>query len=246
MNSAITTKDGSKTLFSTQYNQHYHNIDDGAKLESLTKHIIPSFTYHKNKEELNILDICFGLGYNTLYTIMYIKENNLNKKVNIYSPELDKSLIASLNEFDYPEELSCLKELIEALSKDSYYEDENIKIELFIGDARDYLKNLNNIKFDIIYQDAFSSEVNMELWTKEYFDLLYKLSNEDTIMTTYAIATPVRLSMYKAGFFIYQIKPVKRKQTLCFLKKQEIIGKYIDMELKQQRNPIAVALYDKN
>lgn len=246
MINAITTKDGSNTLFSSQYNQHYHNIDDGAKDETLSKHVIPSFTFHKDKKELNILDICFGLGYNTLYTIWYIKEHNLNKKVTIYSPELDKELVESLKDFTYPKELENLKPIVEALSSDFYYEDEDIKIIVHIGDAREFLKELKDVKFDIIYQDAFSSEVNNELWTKEYFDLLYNLSCEDTIMTTYSIATPVRLSMYKAGFFIYQIAPVKKKQTLCFTKKQDVIGKYIDMDLKQQRNPSAKALYDKS
>jgi hypothetical protein len=54
INSIASTKDGSNTLFSQKYNQHYHNPDDGAINESLSKHIIPTLTFHKDKKELNI------------------------------------------------------------------------------------------------------------------------------------------------------------------------------------------------
>ena len=125
----------------------------------------------------------------------------------------------------------------------SYANDENIKIEVIIGDAREYIQTLQNI--DIVYQDAFSSEVNCELWTYEYFKDIFTLCNENAIITTYSVATPIRLSMYKAGFEIYQIKPVKKKQTIAFKTLQNIDAKYIDMELKQQRNKEAKPLYDK-
>ena len=87
--------------------------------------------------------------------------------------------------------------------------------------------------------------MNFELWTKEYFDDIYKLCKNDCIMSSYAIATPIRLSMYEAGFFIYENRPVKRKITLAFKQKQDLIEKYVDMELKKQRNKEAVALHDK-
>lgn len=244
MYSVVTTKDGSNTLYSNKYNQHYHNIDDGAVFETLSKHVIPAFTFHKNKANLNILDICFGLGYNTLGTIYYIKKNNIKTKLNIYSLELDENLINSLKNFTYPKEFDSLIPIIKQLSKNFYYKDEGIEIKIHLGDAKQYLKNLD-IKFDIIYQDAFSSEVNYELWTKEYFQLLYNLSKENTIITTYSIATPVRLSMYEAGFEIYEYIPLKRKQTLAFTSNQDILGKYVDMELKKVNNPKAKALYDR-
>lgn len=245
LNSIVATKDGSNTLFSKLYNQHYHNPDDGAINEALSKHIIPAFTFHKNKSELTILDICFGIGYNTFSTIYYCLQNNLNIKLNIFSPELDGNLVKSLEIFAFPKEFDCIKHIINSIAQTCKYEDENIKIEVFIGDARDYIRSLEKNSFDIIYQDAFSSDVNFELWTKEYFDDIYKLCNDSCIMSSYAIATPIRLSMYEAGFFIYENRPVKRKITLAFKQKQDLIEKYVDMELKKQRNKEAVALHDK-
>lgn len=240
----IKTADGSNTMFSQKYNQHFHNPDDGAINEALTKHIIPTFEYQKDKEELNILDICFGLGYNSFSTVYFLKKNRLNKKINIYSPELDGELIKSLLDFEYPKEFDDIKHIINCVANTNKYEDDYLKIEVNVGDARHYIKSFEDNFFDIIYQDAFSSDVNMELWTKEYFDDIYRISNSDSIMSTYAIATPIRLSMYEAGFFIYEHRPVKRKITLSFKQKQESIGKFIDMELKKERNKDARAIYD--
>ena len=246
INSVVKTKDGSNTLFSQKYNQHYHNPDDGAINESLSKHILPTFQYHKEKNELTILDICFGIGYNTFTTLLYVKNNNQNKKINIYSPELDANLVSSLENFNFPKEFEEIKHIIKEVAKNLKYEDENIKIEVNIGDAREYIKTLEKNSFDIIYQDAFSSEVNQELWTKEYFDDIYKLCKQDCVMSTYSVATPIRLSMNEAGFYIYEYRPEKRKITLASKIKKTILGKFIDMDLKRQRNKEAKAIYDKS
>ncbi|RXK12596.1 hypothetical protein CP965_08440 [Halarcobacter mediterraneus] len=240
----VKTIDNSNTLYSTKYNQHFHDLKTGAIKESLIKHVIPALNFHKEKKHLKILDICFGLGYNTFSTINYILENNLNKKLEIFSPELDENLIESLKEFEYPKEFEKISYIIKKLLERKKYQDENLEIELFLGDARDYIKTLDNI--DIVYQDAFSSEVNNELWTVEYFADIFKASNNDVIVTTYSISSTVRLSLYKAGFEIYEINPTgKRKQTIAIKNKKEVKeAKYIDMQLKQTRNKELKALYD--
>ena len=112
INTIVSTKDGSNTLFSSRYKQHYHNPDDGAINEALSKHILPTFKFHENKKELKILDICFGIGYNTFTTIYYILKHNLDIKVSIYSPELDANLVKSLENFDFPKEFQEIKNII--------------------------------------------------------------------------------------------------------------------------------------
>ena len=242
----IQTKDGSNTLYSQEFGQHYHSVKEGAINESLQKHIIPALSYHKDKKELNILDICFGLGYNTLATIYYIKKNNLNIKLKIYSPEFDTELLKSLQTFNYPDEFIEYKELINTLSNNLFYEDAELRIEIFNGDARKYIKEINNI--DIIYQDAFSSDVNHLLWTKEYFEDIKKAMSKDSIITTYSIATPIRLSIWENNLYIYEYKP-ENSNRITIASNQEIYKenyKYIDMKLKKTRNKEATALYDKD
>ena len=241
----IQTIDGSNTLYSQKYKQHFHDLKTGALKESLNKHVIPALSFKQNAKTLNILDICFGIGYNTFATIYYILKHNLDIKVNIYSPELDSKLIKNLKDFDFPKEFENIKHIIKSVSENLYYEDKKIKISIKISDAREYIKNLSDI--DIVYQDAFSSEVNRELWSVEYFKDLYNICKKDSLITSYSIATNVRLSMYEAGFFIYEINPTgKRKQTIAFKNRVNIEAKYIDMELKKQRNTTAKAIYDKS
>ena len=190
------------------------------------------------------MDICFGLGYNTLATLYYIQKNNLDINLTIYSPEFDKELLHSLKNFNYPKEFDNLKNIIDTLSQEFYYEDKNTKIKIYNGDAREYIKNLHNI--DIVYQDAFSSDVNPLLWSVEYFKDIKNTLSDDAILTTYSIATPIRLSIYENDFLIYEYKPEKSNRITIALNKKELHKeyKYIDMELKKKRNTTAKALYD--
>lgn len=182
-------------------------------------------------------------------TLYYIKKNNLNININLYSPEFDEELLKSLSNFQYPKEFENFKHIIQSLSQNNTYKDENINIQIFNGDAREYIKNLyisQNKRFDIIYQDAFSSDVNKSLWTVEYFKNIYKLLNDDAILTTYSIATPIRLSLYECNFIIYEYKP-DNSNRITIASNKEIVNKnfkYIDMELKKTRNTTASALYD--
>lgn len=238
------TQDGSNTLYSQKYQQHFHSCKDGALNEALTKHVIPALKFSHKEEELNILDICFGIGYNTFATIYYMKKNNIDTKVSFYSPEFDEELIKSLKNFEYPKEFDEIKHIIEAVSNDQFYQDSQFKIEVFIGDARLYIQTL--FKIDIVYQDAFSSDVNKELWTKEYFSDIKNIVDFDALITTYSIATPVRLAMSENGFYIYECNPTgKSKITIAtnyLIDNNEL--KFIDMEKKKQNNPNAKALSD--
>jgi tRNA U34 5-methylaminomethyl-2-thiouridine-forming methyltransferase MnmC len=242
------TNDGSYTLYSPQFSQHYHSVKAGAVNESLSKHVIPALNWAKenNLKQINILDICFGLGYNTFSTIDYILQNNIDIKVNFHSPEFDGDLVKSLKSFNYPKEFEYIKHIIDEVSQNNFYEDDRFKISLFIGNARKYIKEINNI--DVVYQDAFSSDVNKELWTKEYFEDIYRCTKDKCLMTTYSIATPIRLGMWESGFEIFEYRSGNTdRQTVAFkcqddAKLSNI--KYIDMVLKQQRNTTAVSLKD--
>ena len=196
------SEDGSYTAYSKEYGEHYHSTKDGALFESLVKHVIPAFKTKSHQDSIEILDICFGLGFNTLATLYHYKQNNMKSKLKIYSPELDETLVKSLESFTYPKEFELYREIILKLSRDGVYEDENFYIEVFLGDAREYIKRFSN-KFDIVYQDAFSPSTNPILWTKEYFSDIKKSMKEDAVLTTYSIALPTRLALYENGLNLF-------------------------------------------
>ena len=243
-NTIMPTEDGTITLFSKKFGESYHSTYEGALHETMQKHVIPAFSFHKERDEIKILDVCFGLGYNVLATLYYIKKENLSTKVHILSPEFDEELIRSLISFEYPKEFDTFKPIVKELSKNYYYEDKQFKIEILLGDARETIPTICK-KFDIIYQDAFSPTQNPLLWTREYFSDIRAISKEETILTTYSTAIAVRMGLYENGFkiFVYYGDAV-RYSTISSPKMLDI--KYIDMELKKSRNQEARSLRDED
>ena len=241
----ILCEDGSNTLFSKEFNEPYHSTKDGALHESLEKHVKPAFKIKGNNCSLCILDICFGLGYNTFATLYYLKKNNLKTKVHILSPEFDEALIHSLATFDYPKEFDSIAEIIKAISQNLFYEDEQFKIEILLGDARESVPSIRQ-KVDVIYQDAFSPKQNPLLWSREFFRDISRISKEDALLTTYSTAASTRLGLYENGFLIFVYYPkMARYSTLASKVMLEGI-EYIDMELKKERNPSGRSFRDKD
>jgi len=238
----VLCEDGTNTLFSVEFDEPYHSTKDGALHESLEKHVKPALALRKEKTKLTILDICFGLGYNTFSTLHYIKAQGLKTKVHILSPEFDEGLIRSLDTFDFPQEFDSIKHIIKAIAQDLYYEDEQFKVEILLGDARKSIPKIQE-KIDIIYQDAFSPAHNPLLWTKEHFADIRAISKEDALLTTYSTAAAIRLGLYENDFFIFVHRAeLMRYSTVASLKMLDL--EYIDMELKKVRNTQARSMKD--
>lgn len=239
----VRSDDGTFTAYSAEYDEHYHSTKDGALTESLQKHVIPAFSCFEDAPSLRILDICFGLGFNTLATLYYMKQNGIRKKIEIVSPEMDEALVRSLKEFEYPEIFAPFLPVIRAVSETGSYEDETVKIEVLFGDARKLLPTLN-APFDIVYQDAFSPEHNPLLWTKEYFAELSRLTHEKSVVTTYSTALRTRLALFENGFNVYLNKGEGFRNATVASKGELPVFEKVDMAHKIRCNPDVKSLRD--
>lgn len=87
----LKTDDSSVGLYNNDVDDIYHS-KTGALNESFQKFIYPSLLKEKlkNYENINILDICYGIGYNTKAALSCINGNSLN----IDCLEYDSSLIS--------------------------------------------------------------------------------------------------------------------------------------------------------
>jgi tRNA U34 5-methylaminomethyl-2-thiouridine-forming methyltransferase MnmC len=238
---AVRSYDGSYTAYSSEFDEHYHSTRDGALHESLSKHVKPALEHTRDKDEITILDICFGLGFNTLATLYALKDSG--KKVNIHSPEFDKELVASLKKFNYPEAFDEFKEIITSLSEEGAYRSEDVNISIYLGDARAFVRE-TDVKFDIVYQDAFSPGTNPLLWTSEYFNDIASLMKENAILTTYSTALPTRIALYENGLKVYLQKGEGfRPSTLA---SKSLLENYeqVDVEHKMACNPGVSSLKD--
>lgn len=240
----VRSDDGSYTAYSAEYDEHYHSTKDGALNESLKKHIEPVFQIQKAKEHLKIIDICFGLGFNTLSTLYYRDIYCPEKSLEIYSPELNGELVSSLVSFPYPDIFSPYVQLIADLSSDGGYEDERTRITVEITDARKAMRELEG-EWDACYQDAFSPSVNPMLWTREYFSDISRLMGSEGIITTYSTAFSTRMALYENGFNVYLNRGEGyRNATLASRKELEGFEK-VDMEHKIVSNPGKGSLKDE-
>ncbi|MDR2152828.1 MAG: hypothetical protein LBO72_08405 [Helicobacteraceae bacterium] len=189
--------DNTFTLFSERYREHYHSMREGALRETLEKHIRPAFTYAALGEKIRVLDICFGLGYNSLCAIA-----NFGGKIEIISPEIDRDLIAYLPNLPYPEALEPYRQIIKQISENGRFKDDRVSLEVVLDDATRLVQTQIG-EFDVIFQDPFSIRANEELWSERFFADLYRLLKPSGVLTTYSASHIVRARMKNVGFLIY-------------------------------------------
>ncbi|MBL7051543.1 MAG: tRNA (5-methylaminomethyl-2-thiouridine)(34)-methyltransferase MnmD [Nanoarchaeota archaeon] len=182
----VKTKDNSFTFFNEEFQENYHSIS-GALEEANKKFIEPL----EIKDGMTILDICFGLGYNTLAAI------EKYKNLKIIALENDPKILEELQRI----ELKGKFEIIKKLAKDHYYKDDNYEITLILGDAKKTIKEVKE-KVDIVFLDPFSPKKNPELWTKEFFSDIYSLMKKESKLATYSCAGQVRRNLKEVGFEI--------------------------------------------
>lgn len=263
----IFTKDSSITLYNTSFCEAYHNANDGALQETLHKHILPALSLKMQEPILSVLDICFGLGFNTLCLVHTAHSLRFKGKIFIHSPELDSNLLSKLLKHPYPKELENELAILESLVARHYYKEQDLEIVLYLGNAREILKGFlardskdtprgiaqNPMRFNIVFQDAFSPLKNRDLWTYEYFKTLYALSSKEVIITTYSHHSCMLYSAYLAGFYAFKLHQKAVRDSVLFMKSQEIPNLSLDNVLqitpinlthKIKTNPKLWGLYD--
>ena len=203
----VLTKDGSTTLRSLFFQENFHSLE-GALKETKNKFTDPSDLKRFKDKSLNVLDICFGLGYNSasLFNNL-IKQNSF---VNWYALEIDrKPLEYSLRNKSFQKLWhSKVLKIFKSLSQSCNYKDQFSKCNIFWGDAREKINSIpSNIKFDLIYLDGFSPQKCPQVWT---FEFLYKVTqklNPQGYLITYSSSAAVRKTLRNLGLNIFNIKP---------------------------------------
>ncbi len=220
----VTTDDGSLTVYNQSYKEHYHT-KRGALLEATEKYLKPAKLPEKiQKNNLNLLDICFGMGYNSLCSLKAAQ--NKTHQLMIDAIELDKRIVKKARELAIvPNQDKILfQNILDNLYQHSFYQNKNCKIKIHYFDARYLIPKLKPNSYDIIYLDAFSTQRNSELWTLDFFQKIKNVIKKDGVLLTYASAIPVRSALLKAGFFVGETEPVARKRsgTIASLDKNQI------------------------
>ena len=204
----LTTKDGSLSLYSLNYEEGFHDTD-GALKESINKYLLPAqLGQFSNKETIFVLDICMGLGYNTGCILEELLQRN--HKIEWHGLEIDqRPLKIGLSEKTFQnlwsskvlEFFNCLK------NSEKWVEGFN-EGTIHWGDARQTISEIqDSLRFDLILLDPFSPQKCPELWSEQFISLLSTRLSLDGRLITYSSAASIRSSLKKAGLKIYSIIP---------------------------------------
>jgi tRNA U34 5-methylaminomethyl-2-thiouridine-forming methyltransferase MnmC len=208
------TDDGSYTFFSEEFGQTFHS-KYGAKEESVFKYAIPTLLTEKaSRGHLRILDICYGLGYNSAAALATIWRSNPNCTVEIIALEMDRSVPISaiehnlLSDWEEP-----IPQLLTKLVRAEKIEDDRLNARLILGDARQTISEPldRGFRADAIFLDPFSPTACPQLWTIEFIDRVAKCCASDGIIATYSCASAIRTAMVEAGLVVGDSSPVGRK-----------------------------------
>ncbi len=188
----ITTCDGSTSFYDSEFDESHHS-KSGA-LEEADKKYAKVCGIEKRKS-VSILDICFGLGYNTAAAIDSFKGDQMSvTALEIYDGIVDE--IWRMGD-EYP--FKC-KEKMQELARNKLYQDDKIQMKLIMGDAKRTIIDLKDNQFDVVFLDPFSPKKCPDLWTEEFFKEIFRVVKKNAIIATYSCARIVRDNLKAAGF----------------------------------------------
>jgi tRNA U34 5-methylaminomethyl-2-thiouridine-forming methyltransferase MnmC len=213
------TGDGSFTFFSPEYGEAFHS-QFGAQQEARSKFVEPTLLRQKagrfelparGRASLKLLDICYGLGYNTAAALEAIWQVNPDCQVKVVALEIDATVPQSaiahqlLNVWQ-PE----IETLLTTLAQSGVVKTSRLDARLNLGDARQTLQSESE-PFDAVFLDPFSPPHCPQLWTIEFLSCVARLLKSDGRLATYSCAAAVRIALMAAGLQIGSTDPVGRR-----------------------------------
>ncbi len=244
--SLITTEDGSLSCRDSETGELYHNRA-GAITEARASYLYPSAAVEvfRSRGRLNVLDICFGLGYNTWVLLAALAEApNVAGCVNVLGIDLDSTILTCIETVLEDRQLSVLKGKFErnpSLGKTFGQISKSVhcNIEIRQADLRLEIPKLSG-DFDLIFHDPFSPNRVPELWTIELFRHYHRLlERRRGKVLTYSAASAVRGGFRECGFEIFRTAAVGAKSggTLAAVAgsspPSDVVGPIFESELEK-------------
>lgn len=202
------TNDGTVGLFSRQDDDIYHSTY-GALTESWQKFILPSNLkkYLTEHESVKILDICYGIGYNTKTALNVFINNFINGEKNIKKVKSRKKVIKK----ELPTEYS-----IEAIDTDNISK---------IGGSQNQKKQLENEE-NILCKDILIDAVDLDktliylspfIANASLFNFLFKKNYEISVENEFKYKQIKNIKNFKK--FLKKEFKLKKEVSIILLEK---------------------------
>ncbi len=202
----FTTADKSETFLNEQIGECYHSFK-GAVEEALIKYAVPCKIRElaKKNGKITILDVCFGMGYNSAMAISEALAENPDCEIEVVGLEYDPLIISKIQEVNPEIPFFIHYKKLNLGSLD--FSQEKVHVKVILGDARETVKELPADHFDAVFFDPFSPKTSPEMWGAEFFEQMYRVMKNSALLATYSCARMARDNMSKAGL-VYDDGPV--------------------------------------
>jgi tRNA U34 5-methylaminomethyl-2-thiouridine-forming methyltransferase MnmC len=215
----ITTADGSKTIQIVDWNEQYHSVH-GAIQEAMHIYITAGLLSIK-KQNISILEMGFGTGLNCFLTLEQALKNKLNinytgieaypvtkleHKALGYVAVMDTSITNYLNAIE-----TCNWNDTIAIHPLFLLHKVHASFEAWLAPANTY---------DLIYFDAFSPNLQPELWTTDMFNKMFSVLKSNGVLITYCAKGQVKRNLKETGFTIESLPGPMGKREITRAHKQ--------------------------
>ena len=162
-----------------------------------------------------ILDVCYGLGYNTAAALETIWQVNPDCAVEVKALEIDIEVARSAIAQNLTQRYSSpVQDALSAIASHLTAQRNATHIQLLLGDARQQIQPLvaQHWQADIIFLDPFSPPHCPQLWTTDFLSLVARcLQPDGGVLVTYSCAAAVRSALLSAGLSISSLQTSARK-----------------------------------
>lgn len=209
------TADGSATFFSTEFDEAFHS-HFGAYQEAAGKFVGPCRLREQaqTQDRLVLLDVCYGLGYNSAAALAAIWDVNPACQIELIALDISDRPAQDANQqrllHHWPQPIA---DALAILAHAHRLTTPQLQAQFWVGDARQTLQQLASSSgpADAIFLDPFSPPKCPQLWTVEFLGLLAQYLAPTGYLATYSCAAAVRTALLMAGLQIGSTPAIGRK-----------------------------------
>ena len=209
------TPDGSLTVFSQKYQQHYHS-SHGAQTQAQVVYLQGSQTHlHPDPK---VLEVGFGVAMNFLTTLQDVVTRNI--PLHYLAFEVDPVPAHVLREytqahpmFDHP----VWQKVLEVWGKSFQISEGQITVQVRVEDVT--VADFPVSWASGFYLDGFSIAVNPEVWTPEFCTKVASSMQVGAHLATYSAAGAVRRALQDAGLKVTKHKGLTGKREFVTAEK---------------------------
>jgi len=207
----VLTSDGSGTLYAPDLKEHYHSIN-GAFSESM--HVFIKNGYHAvPSDPIKVLEVGFGTGLNAYLTLI----ESLKEKRKIIYHGLEWFPLSGdiLNLLKYTVPADTAGRWFQIIHKTEWEREVQLNESFILKKIQEDLLKINfDTQYNLIYFDAFSPDVQPDLWTKDIFQKLFQSTVQGGILTTYCAKGAVRRILKDVGFNVERLPGAPGKREM--------------------------------